>query len=122
MRPLMSYKNDPRYGVDFYRQHDVITIKLHLVTTGVACVNAPHRKNGNSQGIRIPKPLVEQARLEGRELTLKLVDDGLLIAPENGVREGWEASIKQSLAVYGHETPDAEWLELPLNASDDLEW
>jgi len=31
-------------------------------------------KIGNSQGIRIPKPLVEQAGLEGRELTLKLVE------------------------------------------------
>ncbi len=79
-------------------------------------------KIGNSQGIRIPKPLVEQAGLDGRELTLKLVDDGLLISPDNGAREGWEASIKQSLAVYGHETPDDEWLDLPLDAGDDFEW
>ncbi len=79
-------------------------------------------KIGNSQGIRIPKPLVEQARLEGRELTLKLVDEGLLISPENGIREGWEESIKQSLAVYGHEAHDDEWLDLPLDTGDGLEW
>ena len=79
-------------------------------------------KIGNSQGIRIPKPFIEQARLEGKELTLKLVDDGLLISPENIVREGWKESIKQTQAVYGHETPDGEWLELPLDADSDLEW
>ena len=28
-------------------------------------------KIGNSQGIRIPKPLVEQAQLEGKELKLQ---------------------------------------------------
>ena len=79
-------------------------------------------KIGNSQGIRIPKPLVEQARLEGRELTLKLVDNGLLISPEQEVREGWESSIRQTLAVHGHEAPDADWLDMPLETDGDLEW
>jgi len=34
-------------------------------------------KIGNSQGIRIPKPLVEQARLDGKEPELQLVKGGL---------------------------------------------
>jgi len=58
-------------------------------------------KIGNSQGIRIPKPLVEQAQLEGKELKLQLVSNGLLISPEK---------------------IDAEWLDLPLASDDDLEW
>jgi len=45
-----------------------------------------------------------------------------LISPDNGAREGWEESIKQSLAAYGHEVPDDEWLDLPLDAGDELEW
>ena len=45
-------------------------------------------KIGNSHGIRIPKPLIEQACLDGRELKLQLVDNGLLISPEKAVREG----------------------------------
>ncbi len=43
---------------------------------------------GNSQGIRIPKPLIELAQLEGKELQLRLVEGGLLISPEARVREG----------------------------------
>ena len=38
-------------------------------------------KIGNSQGIRIPKPLVEQAQLENRELSLEVTQEGLLIKP-----------------------------------------
>ena len=50
-------------------------------------------KIGNSQGIRIPKPLVEQAQLEGKELKLQLVSNGLLISPEKQARAGWEEEI-----------------------------
>jgi len=79
-------------------------------------------KIGNSQGIRIPKPLVEQAHLEGKELKLQLVDDGLLISPEKQAREGWAEEIERTIAAHGHEVIDAEWLDLPLTSDDDLEW
>jgi antitoxin MazE len=36
---------------------------------------------GNSQGIRIPKLLIEQANLQGRELELEVMNGGLFIAP-----------------------------------------
>jgi len=36
---------------------------------------------GNSQGIRIPKPLIQQARLENVPLDLEVVPDGILIKP-----------------------------------------
>jgi antitoxin MazE len=45
---------------------------------------------GNSQGIRIPKPLIALANLEGKELEYVLMDSGLLITPEKKVRVGWE--------------------------------
>ena len=38
-------------------------------------------KIGNSQGIRIPKALIEQAHLEDKELKLQIVKDGLLVSP-----------------------------------------
>ena len=79
-------------------------------------------KIGNSQGIRIPKPLVEQAQLEGKELKLQLVNNGLLISPEKQVRAGWEEEIEQTIAAQGQEVIDAEWLDLPLASDDDLEW
>jgi len=79
-------------------------------------------KIGNSQGIRIPKPLVEQAQLEGKELKLKLVSDGLLISPEKKAREGWKEQIEQTIAIKGDELIDEEWLDLPLDSDDDLAW
>ena len=79
-------------------------------------------KIGNSQGIRIPKPLVEQAHLEGKELKLQLVKGGLLISPQTSVRDGWMEAIEQSLATNDSESLDKEWLELPLDSGDELEW
>ena len=48
---------------------------------------------GNSQGIRIPKPLIAIANLEGKELEYVVMDNGLLITPEKKVRVGWENDI-----------------------------
>ena len=50
-------------------------------------------KIGNSQGIRIPKPLIALANLEGKELEYVVMDSGLLITPEKKVRVGWENDI-----------------------------
>ena len=48
---------------------------------------------GNSQGIRIPKPLIALANLEGKELEYVVMDSGLLITPEKKVRVGWANDI-----------------------------
>jgi antitoxin MazE len=48
---------------------------------------------GNSQGVRIPKPLIALANLEGKELEYVVMDSGLLITPEKKVRVGWETDI-----------------------------
>ncbi len=79
-------------------------------------------KIGNSQGIRIPKPLVEQAHLEGKELKLQLVSGGLLITPEKKAREGWEEAIEGARVTQGQETLESEWLDIPLASDDELEW
>ena len=47
-------------------------------------------KIGNSQGIRIPKPIISLAKLEDQELKFVLLDSGLLITPEKKVRIGWD--------------------------------
>jgi antitoxin MazE len=56
-------------------------------------------KVGNSLSVRIPKPLVEAAKLEGRTIELKVVDDGLLISPVRRVREGWAESCEKMREV-----------------------
>ncbi|MGO9467754.1 MAG: AbrB/MazE/SpoVT family DNA-binding domain-containing protein [Isosphaeraceae bacterium] len=49
---------------------------------------------GNSQGIRIPKPLLEQAGLSG-EVEMIARDDSLIIRPARRPREGWTAAFQE---------------------------
>jgi len=84
----------------------------------------PHLiKIGNSQGVRIPKPLLQQAKLENVELEFVLMDEGLLIAPvHEKPRRDWEMRIKPVLAEHADGGVDAEWLAAPLTADEDWEW
>ena len=43
---------------------------------------------GNSQGVRIPKPLLEQAGLEG-DVELRAEDGRIVIAASRSARAGW---------------------------------
>jgi antitoxin MazE len=52
-------------------------------------------KIGNSQGIRIPKPIIALANLENIELDFVVLDSGLLITPDKKARVGWKNNIKQ---------------------------
>ena len=79
-------------------------------------------KIGNSQGIRIPKPLIQQAHLEGKELDIQVVSQGILVTPSKKPREGWKNAIETILASKGLETTDNEWLDATLRSDDDLEW
>ena len=79
-------------------------------------------KIGNSQGIRIPKPLTQQAYLEGKELDIQVVKQGILVTPSKKPREDWEKAIETILASNGSETTDSEWLDATLTLDDNLEW
>jgi len=48
---------------------------------------------GNSQGIRIPKILLEQSSLES-EVELEVCNDGILIRPAKRTRDGWDEGFK----------------------------
>ena len=63
-------------------------------------------KIGNSQGIRIPKPIVELANLENIELDFVVLDSGLLITPDKKARIGWE-----NKANLNELTANWEWLK-----------
>ncbi len=79
-------------------------------------------KIGNSQGIRIPKPLIEQADLDGKDLQLQVVEGGLLITPRKSVREGWKEAVENILKSCGTEILDQAWLDAPLSNDDDWTW
>ena len=59
-------------------------------------------KIGNSQGIRIPKPIVELAQLDGKELEFVVLGDGLLITAEKKPRAVWSnsQSSKEASSVW----------------------
>ena len=52
-------------------------------------------KIGNSQGIRIPKPIIALANLENIELDFVVLDSGLLITPDKKARVGWKNNTNQ---------------------------
>jgi antitoxin MazE len=48
---------------------------------------------GNSRGVRIPKPLLEQAGLED-EVELRIVDESIVIGAARSPRAGWEEAAR----------------------------
>ena len=56
-------------------------------------------KIGNSQGIRIPKPIISLAKLEDKELEFVVLDSGLLITTEKKVRIGWDNKSEHELTA-----------------------
>ena len=74
---------------------------------------------GNSQGIVLPKKLLQQYQLAG-EVDLRPTPEGLLITHiAKPAREGWEAQMQAALAA-GQE-PEGELLEGFTDSSED-EW
>lgn len=53
---------------------------------------------GNSQGIRLPKPLLEKSGLSG-EVEIEARANQLLIRPAHGPRRGWEEAFAAMRAV-----------------------
>ena len=79
-------------------------------------------KIGNSQGIRIPKLLIQQARLENVDLELEVLENGLLIKPVNNAsRDTWRENIEKVLSKNKNAQDDGV-LEDLLNDSDLEEW
>jgi antitoxin MazE len=79
-------------------------------------------KIGNSQGIRIPKPIIKQAQLENTEIEFEVTKNGLLLKPIKKVsRKNWEKNIKEILSksTYEDEAILQEWLDEEL---DEWEW
>ena len=64
-------------------------------------------KIGNSQGIRIPKPIIKQADLEGKEIEFEVVEEGLLLRPVKKNRKEWAKDIVSKLQGQDEAIDDA---------------
>lgn len=75
---------------------------------------------GNSKGIRIPKPMIDQFEL-GDEVELLVSEHGILIRASDEPRQGWEDAFKQMA-----ENGDTALLDGPVddikNEWDEAEW
>ena len=74
---------------------------------------------GNSQGVRIPKPLLEQVGLSG-EVEISAEDDALVIRPARKPRASW-ATAFQRMAQRGEDALVDDVVP-SLSAWDEDEW
>jgi antitoxin MazE len=78
-------------------------------------------KIGNSQGIRIPKLLLEQSNL-GEEVELVLQEDQIVVRPVQNVRQGWEEAFKAMDKRGDDELLDAGALASTSWDEEEWEW
>lgn len=71
---------------------------------------------GNSQGVRIPKPLLEEAGVSG-EVELRAEPGRIVIVSSRRVRAGWAEAAREL-----HERGEDGLLETPAPRFDNEEW
>ena len=72
---------------------------------------------GNSRGIRIPKPIIEQCGFVDA-VELRVEHDHLVIAPARLPRDGWE----EAFCTAGSSAHDELWVDTPASQFDRQEW
>jgi antitoxin MazE len=73
---------------------------------------------GNSQGIRIPRVVVEQAGLTG-DVELEVRRKHLLVRPARRTREGWDERFR-AMARRGDDS--LLWPAVSLSSFDEKQW
>ena len=73
---------------------------------------------GNSRGIRIPKPLIQQCGLEGT-VELSVENDRLVISPGRRLRQGWAEAFRNARSA---EADELLLESMPASAFDRKEW
>ncbi len=78
-------------------------------------------KIGNSQGIRIPKPLIEQLGIK-RDIEIFVEENRLIISPAEHPRTGWVDSYK-AMAKHGDDRLlDSEEITETVWDKEEWEW
>lgn len=78
---------------------------------------------GNSQGIRIPKILLEQSKLT-KEVELEVRGESIVILPARKPREGWREMFQAAFEAGEMEDANefADWEEASLTDFEEAEW
>jgi antitoxin MazE len=75
-------------------------------------------KIGNSQGLRIPKPILDQTGIMD-DVEIEVEKNQIIIRPVKNVREGWDSAFK-AMAEKGHDEPIFD--DNILHSWDEEEW
>jgi antitoxin MazE len=78
-------------------------------------------KIGNSQGIRIPKIVLEQTKLKD-EVELKVQDHEIVITKPQKPRAGWEAAFREMARRGDDKLLDASLVSLTRWDEEEWEW
>jgi antitoxin MazE len=78
-------------------------------------------KIGNSQGIRIPKPILEQLGLT-EDVELEILSDQLIIRPAHPPRYGWEEQFEAMAEAGDDQLLDREFMSSTEWDEDEWEW
>jgi len=97
---------------------DTPAVCLHCNHTAETPVKAKLVRIGNSRGLRLAKPLIEQLGF-GDEVDLSAEDGALVIRPSRQARVGWAAAAAK-LAAVG-ETPVGDGFDTHFDA-EEWEW
>lgn len=75
---------------------------------------------GNSQGVRIPKPLIEESGIT-EEIEMILRDNEIVLRSAETTRKDWEASFEKMAEAGDDALLDQEEIEKPSDW-DEAEW
>ena len=75
---------------------------------------------GNSQGVRIPKPLIEESGIT-EEIEMILRDNEIVLRSAKTIRKDWEASFEKMAEQGDDALLDQEDIEKPSDW-DEAEW
>jgi antitoxin MazE len=91
---------------------------LTLIEKRITQMRARVIKIGNSQGLRIPKPILEQTGIMD-DVEIEVEKNQIIIRPIKNVREGWDAAFK----IMGEKGDDEPILDENFSHSwDEEEW
>lgn len=103
-------------------QHQRISFLCYtfVITYLAECMQLQLRKIGNSQGIILPRPMLQQVGIE-TEIDLEVIDGAIILRPAKPhLRAGWDEAFAKAVEA-GH-TPDNDLFDGMANAFDQTEW
>jgi antitoxin MazE len=75
---------------------------------------------GNSRGVRIPKPVIEEIGLSG-EIEMILKENKIILRSSEKARKGWDQAFNKMAQEKGDQLLDKEEIERP-GQWDKTEW